>query len=240
MTDMTLGHEMTARASIEESAPRYPSVKPKWLGPLATAAVIATHIGVAVLLMATVIPKVSSLDSISMDLVPEGDFFEAQQVTEAEETPPPEAVEQPDIALPPPMIMAPDALTLPAKQEAVEQKKKVVEHKREVERAQQRREAQAERHYGAPEGRARGTGQSQATCLAYVSAALRRHTPGATSLGPGSAQVSFHINAGGGISVASASGSTAAHTALARRIVASSRGPSSCGSAFVSQAFAFH
>jgi protein TonB len=52
--------------------------------------------------------------------------------------------------------------------------------------------------------------------------------------------VTFHINAGGGISGISASGSSAAHAALARRIVSSSRGPGSCGSAYVSQGFTFH
>lgn len=76
---------------------------------------------------------------------------------------------------------------------------------------------------------------SQATCLAHVAAALRRHTPGATSLGPGSAFVTFHVNAGGGVSGVSATGSTPAHAALARRIVAAARGPSTCGAAFVSQ-----
>ncbi len=239
MTDMALAHDLPRTSPAAPRGSAYPPVKPKWLAPVAFTVVLLAHAGVAVWLMATHIPKVSSLDSISMELVPEGDFFEAQAVTEAEETPPPEAAEQPDLALPPPMVMAPDAIPLPAKKEATEQKKKVVERKREVERAQQRREAQAERHYGAPEGRARGTGQSQATCLAHVSAALRRHTPGATSLGAGSAQVSFHINAGGGISIASASGSSPAHVALARRIVASSRGPSNCGAAFVSQGFHF-
>ena len=62
-----------------------------------------------------------------MDLVPEGDFFEQEEVAEADDTPPPEAVEEPDLALPPPVVMSPDAVPLPAKKEDVEK----VEKKRE-------------------------------------------------------------------------------------------------------------
>ena len=47
-------------------------------------------------------------------------------------------------------------------------------------------------------------------------------------------------NSGNGISGVSASRSTPGHAALARRIVSSSHGPGNCGTAFVSQGFAFH
>ncbi|MBM3655339.1 MAG: energy transducer TonB, partial [Alphaproteobacteria bacterium] len=96
------------------------------------------------------------------------------------------------------------------------------------------------RRYGAPEGQNASSGASQATCLAHIAAALRRHTPGSTSLGSGHAHVTFHVNQGGGLSGVSASGSSPAHASLARRIVASSRGPSMCSSAYLSQHFAFH
>ena len=237
MTDIAMLPEM---ANAGEVPPGVPPVKPPWLRPVATVAIVAAHVAVAALLMATAIPTISSLDSISMELVPQGDFFEAQEMAEADDTPPPEAVEEPEFALPPPMVMSPDAPPLPAKKDVTEQLKTKAEERREVEHAKQRHEAQAQRRYGAPEGHAQGSGQSQATCLAHVAAALRRHTPGASSLGPGSAQVTFHIGAGGGISGVSASGSTPAHAALARRIVASSRGPSNCGSTYVSQGFNFH
>jgi protein TonB len=175
-----------------------------------------------------------------MDLVPEGDFVEQEEVAEADDTPPPEAVEEPDVALPPPVVMAPDAVPLPAKKEDVDKIKKKIEEQQQVQRAQQRQEAQARRRAGAPEGQSGNSGASQATCLAHIAAALRRHTPGSTSLGPGHASVTFHVNPGGGISGIAASGSSPAHAALARRIVSSSRGPSICSSAYISQAFAFH
>lgn len=238
MTDIAMIPELAGER--EPPPPGVPPIRPPWLRPVAFVAIIAAHVGVFAALMYTAVPKTVSLDSISMDLVPEGDFFEAQEVTEADDTPPPESVEEPELALPPPMVMSPDAPPLPAKKEVVEQVKKQTQERREIEHAEQRREAQARRHYGAPEGRAQGTGASQATCLAHVAAALRRHTPGSTSLGPGQANVTFHVGAGGGLSGISASGSSPAHAALARRIVASSRGPGNCGSAFVSQAFTFH
>ncbi len=174
-----------------------------------------------------------------MDLVQEGDFVEQQEVSAAEDTPPPVAVEQPDLALPPPVVMAPDPIPLAMKKEDVEKTERKREEQKQVEHAEQRREAQARRRAGAPDAGG-GSGASQASCLAHVAASLRQHTPGSTSLGPGTAQVTFHVNAGGGISGVSASGSSPGHAALARRIVSSSRGPGSCGAAFVSQAFAFH
>ncbi len=159
-------------------------VKPPWLRSVTTAAVIAAHVLVFGILAYSAKPNAISLNSVSMDLVSEGDFFEQEEVAEADDTPPPEAVEEPEIALPPPVVMAPDAVPLPAKKEDVDEIKKKVEQQ-QVQRAQQRQQAQARRRYGAPEGHAASSGASQATCLAHIAAALRRHTPGSTSLGAG-------------------------------------------------------
>lgn len=239
MTDFALLEQM-ARDS-EQPPPGGPPVKPPWLRPTATVAIVLAHLGVFAALMYAPMPQVSSLDSISMDLVPQGDFFESEEVSEQDATKPPEtAMEEPEMALPPPAVMAPDTPTLPARKEIPVEQKKIKEKRREAQQAQEARQAQARRRYGAPDGHAQGRGQGQATCLAHVAAALRRHTPGATSLGPGTAYVTFHVNAGGGLSNISASGSSGAHAALARRIVGSSRGPGNCGSAFVSQSFTFH
>jgi protein TonB len=237
MTDFALSPEFTGHRDEPPQGP--PPVNPPWLRPTAVAAIVAAHLAVFAAFMFAPAPKTISLDSLSMDLVQEGDFVEQQEVSEAEDTPPPVDLENPELALPPPLVMAPDAIPLAMKKENVEKIQKKQEERKEVERAEQRREAQARRHAGAPEG-SRGSGAAQASCLAHVAASLRSHTPGATSLGPGSAHVTFHVNAGGGISGVSASGSSAAHAALARRIVASSHGPGNCGSAFVSQSFSFH
>ena len=214
------------------------SVLPNWLRPATIIVIVLAHIGVFAAFMVVSPPAVVSLDSLTMDLVQEGDFFEAEEVAEAEETPPPEVVEDPEFALPPPEVMSPDALTLPTKRDDMEKVEKKTEEQK-AQQATQAREAQARRHAGAPEGRS-GSGASQALCLAHVASDLRRHTPGTTSLGPGHAHVTFRINLGGGLSDINVSGSTPAHAALARRIVASSHGPGSCSSALVTQSFAFH
>ncbi|NUJ79221.1 hypothetical protein HUN39_04095 [Methylocystis sp. FS] len=93
--------------------------------------------------------------------------------------------------------------------------------------------------YGLPGGSDDGSGGAEATCLAQIAASIRGHTPAATSLGPGSVVVTFYVNAGGGLSGVSVSGGSAAHAAMARRIVASSRGPSSCGPVYARQGITF-
>ncbi len=187
MTDLALSPQDMAREGDHHPPSGPEPVKPGWLRSVTTVLVIAAHVMVFGILAYSAKPTAVSLNSVSMDLVPEGDFFEQEEVAEADDTPPPEAVEEPDIALPPPVVMAPDAVPLPAKKEDVDKVKKKVEQQ-QVQRAQQRQEAQARRRYGAPEGQAGNSGASQATCLAHIAAALRRHTPGNTSLGPGSAQ----------------------------------------------------
>jgi protein TonB len=237
MTDMALSPGLAGQRGEEPAGP--PPINPPWLRPAAITAIVAAHIAVFVAFLYAPAPKTISLDSLTMDLVQEGDFVEQQEVSAAEDTPPPVAVEQPDLALPPPVVMAPDPIPLAMKKEDVEKTERKREEQKQVEHAEQRREAQARRRAGAPDAGG-GSGASLASCLAHVAASLRQHTPGSTSLGPGTAQVTFHVNAGGGISGVSASGSSPGHAALARRIVSSSRGPGSCGAAFVSQAFAFH
>lgn len=237
MTDLTLSSFAAGAPS-----PNPPPVKPPWLRPTSLAAVLAAHATAAWLMLAMAVPTIATLNSISMDLVPQGDFFESQEVTAAEEEPPPpEEVEQPDLAIPPPVVMAPEAPALPAKKEIVEQKKKVVEKKREVDHAEKRREAQAQRHMGAPEGHAQGSGMSQSAYKALLAAAIRRHTPASSTAGEGTANVTFHVTAGGGITGIAASGSTPAHAALARRIMASVHAPPPPdGAFFATQNFHFH
>lgn len=238
MTDFAL-----SPLESEASAPGAAPMQPAWLRPAAIAAVVAAHAAAAWLLMAVALPPIESLDSLSVDLAPQGDFLEQQEVTAAEEEPPPpEQAEEPELALPPPLVTSPEAPPLPAeKKQVVEPKKKVEEKKPTVDYAKERREAQARRRMGAPEGRAQGAGMSRAAYGALLAAAIRRYVPATTALGEGSASVSFHVTAGGGISGISASGSTPAHAALARRIIASVRAPPPPGGDFfASQGFQFH
>jgi protein TonB len=229
-----------------EAAPPSPApapIKPPWLRPASLAAVLGAHVTLAWLLLGATAPTVASLETVSLDLVPEGDYFESQEVTAAEEEPPPpEEIEQPDLALPPPEVMSPEAPPLPVKKEIVEQKKKkIVEKKRDVDYAEKRREAQAQRRMGAPEGRAGASGMSQSAYKALLHAAIMRRVPATTAAGEGTASVSFHVTASGAITGISVTGSTPAHAALARRIIASVHAPPPPdGAFFASQNFHFH
>ncbi|WP_036293048.1 hypothetical protein [Methylosinus sp. PW1] len=216
-------------------------VTPAWLRPASLAGVVLAHAAVGWLLLKLAVPSIASLDSVSMELIPQGEYFESQEVSAAEEEPPPpEEIEQPDLAIPPPQVMAPDAPSLPQQKEIVEKKKKVVEKKKDVDR-DKKREAVAQRRMGAPEGQSQSDGMSQSAYKALLAAAIRSHTPGSSALGEGTAHCTFNVTAGGGITSVSASGSSPAHAALARRILASVHAPPPPGGAFfASQSFHFH
>lgn len=228
-----------------------PPLRPDKTYPLAAAFVIAAHVLVFAAFVRIAQPVLVPLGAIDAELVPEGDYFEAQALSETDLPPDqsePETakMEEPEITAPAPARLAPEAPKLPAKKEAKTAEKprpkseKKSQERRDVQYGAERRAAQAARRYGAPGGRGgAGAGASQASCLALVAAALRSHTPGSTSLGPGTAFITFRINPGGGLAVVSASGTTPAHAALARRLVSAARGPGTCGSAFVSQSIYF-
>ena len=237
MTDAILSSFEHSGAPI--GAP--PPVKPAWLRPTSIAGVVVAHAAVGWLLLKMAIPQIASLDSVSMELIPQGEYFESQEVTAAdEEPPPPEEIETPDLAIPPPQVMAPEAPPLPQQKELVDKKKKVVEKKKDVDR-DKKREAIAQRRLGAPEGQSQSDGMSQSAYKALLAAAIRSHTPGSSALGEGTAHCTFNVTAGGGIASISASGSSPAHAALARRILASVHAPPPPGGSFIAtQSFHFH
>jgi protein TonB len=234
LTDIALDSE-SPRPALPPSP--FPAVQPKWLRPVVTSAVVLAHVGVAVFLGLASLTPVPSLDAIDMELVPEGDYVEQQEIVQAEDVPP-EPIEEAELAMPPPQVMSPDAPPLPIKREEVE--KTVVKHKREIARAAKPRAAQQARHAGAAEGHAKTSGHQQSLCLAQLMSSMRRHSPASAGFGPGSAMVVFRVHPGGFVSVVSVRGSTPAHAALARRIVASSKGPSICGADLRGQPFNFH
>jgi len=215
----------------------FPPVKPKWLRPVATTAVLLAHFCVAGLFGLASLTPIPSLDSFDMELVPEGDYVEQEQIMQAEDVPP-EPIEEVELAISLPQVMAPDAPPLPVKRTEVQ--KIVVKHKREVEQVAKPRAAQQLRHAGAAGGHARTSGHQQSLCLAQLMSSMRRHSPASAGFGPGTATVVFRVHPGGYVTVVSASGSTPAHAALGRRIVASSRGPSICGVDLRGQPFNFH
>ena len=237
MTDAAALSQLSSAAPV---GPEFPPVKPRWLGPAATVAAVLAHVGVAVFLMTAAIEKIQPLDSVTMDLVPEGDMFETEQVDAADEVVPPEEMEQPDLAIPLPQVMTPDAPPIPVKKEVVvKPKKRVVEHKQVVQ-AKQHREAQDRHRMGMAGGRGKGA-VSQAGYKAMLAAAIRRHIPSSSSLGPGSAYCSFHVTGGGGMSGISCSGSSGSHASLLRSAIAATHAPAPPGGGFfAAQSVRFH
>jgi protein TonB len=218
----------------------YPPVKPRWLSSATTAAVVLAHVVVAALLVHAAVEKIVPLESVSMDLIPEGDMFESEEQQAMDDTPPPEAIEQPEIALPPPQIMHPDAPTLPAKRD-VDEAKKRREKREQTVQEQHRQEAQERHRMGMQGGRAKSGGVSKAAYAAMLAAAIHRHVPSSSSLGPGSASCSFHVTGGGGMSGVSCSGSSGAHAAILRRAISSTHAPPPPGGGFfASQSVRFH
>jgi protein TonB len=179
--------------------------------------------------MTTAIEKIAPLDSISLDLMPEGDMFESEQVEATDEAVPLEEMEQPDLAIPLPQVMTPDAPPIPLKKEA-ERKKRVVEHK-QVAHAKEHREAQERHRIGVAGGRGSGA-LSQARYKTLLAAAIRRHVPSTSSLGEGSAMCSFHVSSGGGITGISCSGSSGAHASLLHSAIAATHAPPPPGGGF--------
>ena len=227
--------------ALEPSESGFPPVRPRWLGPTATTAVILAHVALGMMFMNFALEKIVPLNSISADLIPEGDQFESVEQVELDESLPPEAVEQPDFAIPPPLVMHPEAPPLPAKKEVVEPQKQLVEKRQEVQHAERKQQAQERHRLGIEGGQAASGGVSRATYAAQLSAAIRRHVPSSSTLGPGSASCSFHVGPGGGMAGIGCSGSTPAHAALLHRAIASVQAPPPPGGGFfAAQAVNFH
>lgn len=257
---------VVARATEQPDPDRgRPPLRPPWLHRTSAIIVIGAHAVFFAAFLHWIEPQLISLASIDAELVRDGDFLEmgapagADDVQSEEEAADFEPAEF--AALPPPPVMEPVEVPAeapkPAKKEPAARKnpdKNPDKAKSETKKAASgsgasrgtgrgiagvRNGGGSGRGPGVPGGRGAGAGASEATCLAGVAVSIRRHLPGVTSLGPGSAFVTFHVNSGGGVSGVSATGTTPAHAALARRIVAASRGPALCGAAFASQNISF-
>jgi len=237
MTDLAALPSFAAGAS--DGA--FPPVRPRWLEPVAFAAVLLGHVALGLLFMNFALEKIVPLDSVSADLIPEGDQFESVEQVELDEVPPPQEVEQPDFAIPPPLVMHPEAPPLPAKKEMVEPQKQQVIEKRPQIQTGRKQQAQERHRLGMEGGQAASGGLSRASYAAMLAAAIRRHVPSSSTLGPGTASCSFHVGPGGGMSGIGCSGSSPAHAALLHRAIAAVRAPPPPGGGFfASQAVHFH
>ena len=60
----------------EPSLSDFPPIRPRWLGPGTTTAVILVHMALGMMFMNFALEKIVPLDSVGVDLIPEGDQFE--------------------------------------------------------------------------------------------------------------------------------------------------------------------
>ena len=121
-----------------------------------------------------------------------------------------------------------------------DRQKRIVEKRQEVQQAERKQQAQRHR-LGMEGGQAASGGLSRASYAALLSAAIRRHVPSSTALGPGTATCSFHVSVGGGMTGISCSGSSPAHASLLRIAIASVQAPPPPGGGFFAvQPINFH
>jgi len=213
----------------------FPPVKPRWLGPAATVAVVLAHVGVAVLLMVTAIEKYVPLESVSMDLIPEGGHVRIPKRSRLRTTRRrPKRFEQTRPRYSP--SHAHDsgrARHCRRRRKSFEPKKHVVERKEVTAPAKEHREAQEHHRLGMAGGRAQSGGVSRAAL--WRDAGGRDPPPCAELLvawRKGSASCSFHVTGGGGMTGISCSGSSSAHASLLQRAIASTHAPPPPGGGF--------
>jgi protein TonB len=248
-----MDREMETRNSMRHVSERPGAgLRPSWLFPSLVSFVLVVHVGYFASGAYWPDPEIIPIASIDAQLLSEGDSVDAGVATlSGEEADAPTAPEddraEKDVETDLPEAResnAADVEKAAKKKPRVDKPKEPGPKRRANESAGQQGTgatggtARVSGRFGAAAGRVQGAGGNM-SCLAAVAASIHAHTPAATRLGPGRVMVTFYVNAGGGISGISTSGGSAEQGALARRIVNSSRGPSSCAPAYASQRISF-
>ncbi len=191
---------------------------------------ITTHATLFAFLAVTAPDIVSPLDALSIDLAPQGDTRQSEDAPETEiSLVQPKPIEQPD----------PDAPPRPIEKEE-ENRVKQVEQKQNVARSDRRQQASVKHKLGAEGGQA--SAMSRASYLGLLAAAIARHTPSTSRLGPGTAICHFTVTSAGAITGVSCSGTTPTQAALLRTAIFATQtpGPPPGGSLHALQPANFH
>jgi len=191
---------------------------------------VAAHAALFAFLALTAPEIVSPLDSLSIDLVPQGDTRQSEDAPETEVSlTQPKPIEQPDPDAPPPPI-----------EKEEENRVKQVEQKQNVARSDRRQQASVKHKLGAEGGQA--SAMSRANYMGLLAAAIARHTPSISRLGPGTAVCHFTVTSAGAITGVSCSGTTPAQAALLRAAILATQtpGPPPGGSLYTWQPATFH
>jgi periplasmic protein TonB len=224
----------TPRDVVDE-APAYPQVKPRWLEPTVFALVVLAHASLAFWLAYHPVDMAKTPpEEIGLELLPQGDEFESEEVAPSDETPAPMVMSQSQsqIDVPLPRTMDPEAMPAPQKSDQVARESS--------DEARERRDAQERHRLGQKEKPAENAGVSKLAYAATLAKAVRKNVASRGSPGAGQAYCTFRVDAEGVLSVESCKASSHAHEAILRgAIVATHAPPPPDGSFFASQRIYF-
>jgi periplasmic protein TonB len=173
------------------------------------------------------------VEEIGLELIPQGDEFESEEVAASDEAPAPMVMAtKSQIDVPLPQTMEPEALAASPKADQV--------NRESSDEARERRDAQDRHRLGQKEKPADNAGVSKLAYATELAKAVRKNVASRGSPGTGQAYCTFHVDARGGLSVESCKASTAAHEAVLRgAIVATHAPPPPDGGFFASQRIHF-
>ncbi len=209
-----------AQAPADDAAPAAPQVKPPWLGPTAFGAVLLAHASIAFWLAYHPLEMANTppVEEIGLELIPQGDEFESEEVAPSDEAPPPMVMAaQSQIEVPLPQTMDPDALSAAPKADQV--------NRESSDEARERRDAQERHRLGQKEKPAENAGVSQLAYATQLAKAVRKNVASRGSPGTGEAYCTFRVDGQGALSVESCKASTHAHEAILRGAITATHAP---------------
>jgi len=218
-----------------DEVPAYPQVKPRWLEPTVFALVFLAHASLALWLayhpleMAKAPPE-----EIGLELLPQGDEFESEEVAASDEAPAPMVMSQSqsELDVPLPRTMDPEATPAPQKSDQVPRESS--------DEARERRDAQERHRLGQKQKPAENAGVSKLAYAAQLAKAVRKNVASRGSPGTGEAYCTFRVDDQGALSVESCKATSHDHEAVLRgAIVATHAPPPPEGGFFASQRIHF-
>lgn len=214
------GAASAAPPDAADTAPAYPQVKPRWLEPAVFVLVILAHASLAFWLAYHPVEMANAppVEEIGLELIPQGDEFESEEVAPSDEAPPPMVMAtKSQIEVPLPQSMDPDAMAASSKSDQV--------NRDSSDEARERRDAQERHRLGQKEKPAENAGVSQLAYATQLAKAVRKNVAARGSPGTGEAYCTFHVDGQGALSVESCKASSRAHEAVLRGAISATHAP---------------
>ncbi len=201
-------------------SPVYPQVKPRWLEPAVFGLVFFAHASLAFWLAYHPLDMANKppVEEIGLELIPQGDDFESEEVAASDEAPPPMVMAtKSQIDVPLPQSMEPDAMAAAPKTDQL--------NRESSDAARVRRDAQDRHRLGQKEKPAENAGVSKLAYATELAKAVRKNVASRGSPGTGEAFCTFHVDTEGALSVESCKASSQAHEAILRGAILATRAP---------------